>query len=68
MSYNVICSNNVISCLNKHPICTIDELIDNLDKLCRKKQCDVYVCGNFNINILIQTSIVAKEFDNVFIA
>ena len=52
----------VISCLYKHPACTIDELVSNLDKLYGNKQCDIYLCGDFNINILNQTSNVTNKF------
>ena len=52
----------VISCLYKHPTCTIDELVSNLEKLYINKQCDIYLCGDFNINILNQTSNVTNEF------
>ena len=47
----------VISCLYKHPTCTIDELVGNHEKLCKNKQCD-----DFNINILNQTTNVTSEF------
>ena len=52
----------VISCLYKHPTCTIYELVSNLEKLYRNKQCDIYLCGYFNINILNQTNNVTNEF------
>ena len=54
--------NIVISCLYKHPTCTIDELVRNLEKLYRNKQCDIYLCGDFNINILNQTNNVTNKF------
>ena len=44
--------NIVVSCLYKHQACTIDELVCNLEKLLSNKQCDTYLCGDFNINIL----------------
>ena len=55
-------NNIVISCLYKHSTCTIDELVGNLEKLYRNKQCDIYLCGDFNINNLNQTSSVTNEF------
>ena len=48
--------NIVISCLYKHPTCTIDDLVGNLVKLYRNKQCDRYLCGDFNHNILNQAN------------
>ena len=53
--------NIVISCLCKHPTCTIDELFSNLEKLYINKHCDIYLCGDFNINILNQTNNVTNE-------
>ena len=46
--------NIVVSCIYKHPTCTIDELVSNLEKLYRNKQCDIYLCGDINIDILNQ--------------
>ena len=54
--------NIVISCLYKHPTCTIDKLVSNLKKLYRNKQCDIYLCGDFKISTLNQTNNVANEF------
>ena len=54
--------NIVISCLYKHTTFTIDELVGSLEKLCRNKQCDIYLCGDFNINSLNQTNNVTNAF------
>ena len=54
--------NIVISCLYKHPTCTIHELVGNLEKLHRHKQCDIYLCGDVNINIFNQINNVANDF------
>ena len=56
----------VISCLYKHPACTLDELVGNLLKLYRNKQCDIDLCGDFNIDILNQTNNVTNEFLQCF--
>ena len=52
----------VISYLYKHPTCTIDEFVGNLKKLYKNKQCDIYICGDFKINILNQANNVTNEF------
>ena len=52
----------VISCLYKHPTYAIDELVGNLKFFYRNKQCDIYLCGDFNIDIWNQTSNVTNEF------
>ena len=41
--------------------CTIDELVGNLKKLHRNKQCDIYLCGDFNFDILNQANDVTNE-------
>ena len=43
-------------------MCIIDELVGNLEKSYEDKQCDIYLCGDFNINILNQTNNVTNEF------
>ena len=54
--------NIVMSCLCQHKTCTIDELVGNLEKLYRNKQCDIYLCGDFTIPILNQTNNVTNDF------
>ena len=54
--------NIVISCLYEHPTCTIDELVGYLEKLYRNKQCDIYLCGDFNIDIFNQTNNATNVF------
>ena len=57
LSVDVLLHKKIVAlCLYEHPTCTIDEMVGNLQKLYRNKQCDIYLCGDFNLNILNQTT------------
>ena len=64
LSVNVLLHEKyiVISCHYKHPTCTNDELVGNLEKSYRVNQFDIYLCDVFNINISNQIDNASSEF------
>ena len=44
-------NENITTCLYRQPDSSIDNSINNIEKLFRNKQRNIYLCGNFNINL-----------------
>lgn len=42
----------LISCMYRQPDSSVEVLCDTLEKLYRHKRCNVYLCGDFNLNLL----------------
>ena len=42
---------NIVTCLYRQPDSSIDDLLNNIEKLFRNKQGNIYLCGDFNINL-----------------
>ena len=44
-------NKNIVTCLYRQPDSSIDDFINNIEKLFRNKQRNTYLCGDFNINL-----------------
>ena len=42
----------IVSCLYRRPGSTINTRIDLIEKKFSGKKCDLYICGDFNVNLL----------------
>ena len=42
----------IVSCLYRRPGSTINTTIDFIEKNVSGKKCDLYICGDFNVNLL----------------
>ena len=47
---------NILTCLYRQPDSSTDDLINNIEKLFRNKQRNIYLCGDFNINLFYYNS------------
>ena len=43
-------NKNIVACLYRQPDSSIDDLINNIEKLFRNKQRNIYLCGVCNIS------------------
>ena len=61
-------NKNNITCLYRQPDTSIDDLINNIEKLLRNKQRNIHLCGDFNINLLNYNSNkqVYNFFDSIY--
>ena len=44
-------NKNIVTCIYRQPDSSIDDFINNIEKLFRNKQGNTYICGDFNINL-----------------
>ena len=44
-------NKNIVTCLYRQPDSSIDDFINNIEKLFTNKQRNIYLCGDFNINL-----------------
>ena len=44
-------NKNIVACLYRQPDSSTDDLINNIETLFRNKQRNIYLCGDFNINL-----------------
>ena len=49
---DLIKKNNIVTCLYRQPDSSTDDLINNIEKLFINKKRNIYLCGDFNINLL----------------
>ena len=61
-------NKNIVTCLYRQPDSSIDDFINNNEKLFRNKQRNIYLCGDFNINLFNYNSnnLVNNILDSIY--